>query len=254
MSTTFTVELPSRGIYYLNEDGQQLLLEGKANLRPMGKQEEALLFQRGGDPVMKIATIVNNCYLDRDKVKAEDLLIVDRFYILFMLRVQMFGPVYEVPFRCSYCGHQRKMKINVMEELEVKQAKDEDIEPFNVDLPHCKQNVAYKLLRGKDEAEIARYTKRFRMQSTDAGDPSNRYRIAKQILQIDGNDVDKTSATKFADTLDMADANEFRLAVEEVECGIDLEIMHDCEGCGATVEFVLPFTIEFLQPGKRSDK
>ena len=68
-SEMFTVELPSRGVLY---EGK--LPEGKANLRPMGEQEENLIFQRGGDRMAKIRRIVDNCYLDKEKVSSSELL------------------------------------------------------------------------------------------------------------------------------------------------------------------------------------
>ena len=55
MSENFTVELPSQGYLY---EGNPLP-DGKAELRPMGKREEALLFQRGGNPMLKIQKIID---------------------------------------------------------------------------------------------------------------------------------------------------------------------------------------------------
>ena len=217
----------------------------------MGAQEEQIIFQRGGDPLAKSDKIIEGCYLDGEKVSAKDLLMIDRLYILFMLRVQMFGPVYRIPFVCQRCNHQRKMDINIMDDLDVTRM-DEDLEePFEVDLPHCGSTVQFRLLRGKDEDEVSRHTKRVMMKSTDAGDPSSRYRIGLQIVTIDGEEAEKQKAVEFAQNLDMADSNEFRLGVEAVEGGIDLTLIRDCPQCGYVNEFVLPFTAEFLQPSTR---
>lgn len=245
-SEAFTVQLPSTGALY---DGK--LPGGKATLRPMGAPEEQIIFQRGGDPLAKSSKIISGCYLDAEKLPPEELLMVDRLYILFMLRVQMFGPVYEIPFACQRNDHQRKIKVNIMKDLEVKRM-DEDLEePFEVDLPHSGKHIEFRLLRGKDEDEVSRHAKRIMLKSSDAGDPSSRYRIGLQILTIDSEKVEKSKATDFALGIDMADANEFRLAVEAVEGGIDLMLMHDCEQCGFVNEFLLPFTAEFLQPSTR---
>lgn len=248
MSTpeAFTVQLPSSGGLY---DGN--LPGGKATLRPMGAPEEQIIFQRGGDPLAKSSKIIDGCYLDAEKVTPGDLLMIDRLYILFMLRVQMFGPVYRIPFSCQRCNHQRKVDINIMDDLDVTRMGEDLEEPFEVDLPHCGSHIEFRLLRGKDEEEVSRHAKRVMLKSTDAGDPSSRYRIGLQIVTVDGDPVEKQKAVEFAKSLDMADSNEFRLGVEAVEGGIDLMLVHDCEQCGYVNEFLLPFTAEFLQPSTR---
>jgi hypothetical protein len=246
MSEMFTVELPSRGVLY-----EDKLPGGKVNLRPMGEAEENLLFQRGGDAVMKAHRIVDNCYLDAAKVAPGDLLMIDGFYILLMLRVQMFGPVYEVPFRCQACSHQRKTRVNILEELDKRDMADGVVEPFEVVLAHAKKTVNFRLLRRKDEEDVSKHTKRMLMKSTDFGDDSARYRIGKQIMSIDGKEVGGEEAQRFARALDMKDANDFRLAVEAVEGGVDLTLYQDCPACGYANEYTMPFTAEFFRPSNR---
>lgn len=246
MSEQFTVELPSRGVLY-----GDAMPGGKANLRPMGEAEERLLFQRGGDPMTKVQKIVDNCYLDGNKVTPGNLLMIDRFYILLMLRIQMFGPVYEIPFRCSSCNHQRRVHINLLDDLDKKDMVDGIAEPFEVTLPHCQKTVGFRLLRGNDEDQIAKHSKRMMMKSTDFGDDSARYRLGKQIVTIDGEEATDKAAQDLAHGLDMADANEFRLAVEDVEGGVDLTLLQDCPACGYINENMMPFTVEFFRPSAR---
>jgi hypothetical protein len=250
---TFTVDLPSRGVPY-----NGALPEGKALLKPMGAAEEQILFQQG-DAMSHIRQIIDNCYMDADKVPPEDLLVTDRMYILFMLRIQAFGPTYNgVPFRCSSCRAQRKISVNLLEDLDDQRMTDDQVEPFEVKLPHSGKKVQFRLLRGKDEIEVSRHAKRVLMRSNDAGDPSHRYRIGLQLVSIGGKTLDqaqvpedKQAALEFAQGLNLGDAAAFRAAVADVEPGIDLTIMKECSKCGYINEFMMPFTAEFFQPSSR---
>lgn len=257
MPETFAVELPSRGVLYGGK-----LPGGKINLRGLGASEEALLFNQG-DAVLNISKIIDNCYMEAKSLPPGELLITDRLYILFMLRIKAYGSVYNnVPFRCVSCRHQRKIVINLLEDLSDKRmAVDGDkvpTEPFEVILPHADVVVQFRLPRGKDELEIQRHSKRMLMQSSDATDPSYRYRIAIQLVAVgdrildqSGVPADKQYAIQFASNLDMPDANAFRNAVNAVESGIDPMLYHTCESCGYINELIIPLTAEFFQPSGR---
>lgn len=263
----FQVELPSRSVLYSTDAGDHVFPNGIVRLRPMGSAEENLIFSPGGDAYTKIDTIINNCYLDGARWNPQELLVVDRFYLLFMLRINMFGKNYKTDFGCRYCDYQDpEMEMDLMEDLDVVRMDDGTIEPFNVRLPHKGSDVTFRLLRGKDEAEIQRFVKRSRMKgqkgqrsgsSLAEDDPQAlRFRIARQLVSIDGADVTGNfeRAYAFARSLQMGDTNEFRLAVDEVEPGLDTEIIVDCPGCGKTNRTRLPMNEEFFLPSGRMQR
>jgi hypothetical protein len=271
----FMVELPSRGLLYgENHDGTALL-------RPMGDREEALLYQQGGDPAMKMAQIIDQCYLSGDTFPPDELLITDRLYILLMLRLEMFGPWYKIPFRCRECRHQEETTINVLEELnkiemgvDPSTGETRDVrEPFQMQYPLSRSGyqIRFRLLRAHDEKAIIREMRnaRFGRQrgdtriaagTGDTREPDSVIRIARQIVEVgvpnesgdfDWKDYSYAQRVKFVHGLDMADRNEFRLEVESVEGGVDLTLLLDCPACGFTNKFLMPFTEEFLVPSTR---
>jgi len=243
LSREFTVQLPSRGVLY---EGK--LPEGKIVLRPLTTAEESILYSPSGDGVTKISNIINSCIVSKD-LPPEDLLLIDRFFILIDLRTRSFGPFYDVPLKCQFCDAQTKSRLDIREELEVKYMEDGLEEPFDVKLPICGDTLQFRLLRGKDELSIARYSKRIRMQSVDVGDPSYQYRLATQIVGVNGKELERLGKEQYVKRLDMGDTNAFRLEVEKVEGGVDTTILLDCRNCGATNQMEMPFTIEFFRPG-----
>ena len=110
----FGITLPSMGILY---DGK--LPGGRILLRPMLTSEEAILYNASGDGISKINAIINACFLTKE-IDPQELLLIDRFYILLMLRTRSFGGKYEFPVRCQFCNTQFKTNVNISEDLEVK--------------------------------------------------------------------------------------------------------------------------------------
>ena len=241
----FLCPLPSEGKLY---EGSEGAAQGSVILRPMTISEESILAQQGGDSLSKISAIINACTVSKE-YPIDDLLMIDRFAILLALRTRSFGGKYKFPFRCQFCGGQFKTEIDIMEELHAKVTDPDGAgEPFQVNFPISNDLVTFRLLRGKDEMAVAKSVKRFKLQSSDAGDPSNIMRMSKQILTVNGEELQGVRKDQYIRNLDSGDSNAFRLAVERAEGGIDTNILIDCRMCGASNETSMPFDIEFFRP------
>jgi len=240
---SFIVELPSQGIPYGDE-----LPDGKLALRPMTTREESILYS-AGEGTTKIASVINSCVAS--SFDPMHLLMVDRFYILLALRVQSLGPEYTAMVKCRWCNQQWKAPINIIEDLD-KTLMEEDVEePFDCQLPKNGSTVSLRFLRGVDEDKIAKRAKKVRLKSNDPGDPSYLYRLALQIVAIDGEVVDEKKAEKFVATLDMGDSNAIRAKVDEVEGGVDTTLFLECPHCGSDNETQMPFDTDFFRPTAR---
>ena len=110
----FAIELPSRGVMYVTDEGAKQLPGGKLSLRPMSTVEESILYSPTGDGLSKVRTIINNC-IATEGMDPYDLLLVDRLYVLLSLRIKSLGPEMEVPVRCAGCGQQFKHLVNIID-------------------------------------------------------------------------------------------------------------------------------------------
>ena len=246
LNRKFNVHLPSEGRLY---EGK--IPDGIIEARPMTTAEEAILYSAAGDGISKIDNIINACVITRDP-DPKDLLLIDRFYILLMLRTRSFGGRYDFPVRCQGCQVQFKANVDLAEDLEVHPMAEDVIEPFEATLPINGDTLQMRFLRGRDEARIARQAKRVRMQSSDPADPSYLYRLALQIVGINGKDVQIVEAERYVRQLDVGDSAEMRQKTDELEGGADTRIYIDCTSCGYINEMELPFTAEFFRPNSRS--
>lgn len=99
-TTTYEeIELPSRGRFYDDTDGPA---NGIISIRPMKGEEEQILatprFVRKGQA---INMIFQNCI--KEQYRADQLLTIDRTYILIYLRGISYSPNYDVEVKCPDC-------------------------------------------------------------------------------------------------------------------------------------------------------
>ena len=259
-------KLPSRGLLNPNpETGEPLIEDGIVQIRKLKTKEESILMSQGAEGLERFDIVLKNCTNIPNGVLPLDLLITDRMAIILALRVHTFGPHYSFNFKCQYCNQMGKYNLNIIEDLEEKSpdivaeklfaagkidaVEDYQLkEPFEVDLKECGKTVELRFLRGFDEKKIASRSKRMMMQSNDPTDPSYIYRIALQVVAIDGDKRPLPEVERFIRELDSGDTARMRIKTDDYEPGIDIRIYPTCRGCSATNEMGLPFTAEFFRP------
>ena len=239
----FPVLLPSRGILYGDK-----LPDGVVHVRRMGTAEESMLFSQGSQGVDRVASVLKLCTRLPAGLEHPELLLQDRMALMFALRVHTFGPLYKMSFRCAYCKEVVKHSANLIEDLNDKVSKSDVVEPIAVHLPESNKDLTLRFLRGSDEDRIAKFSKRMRMASNDAGDPSHVYRLALQIVTVNGAELNQQDREAFVRSLSAGDSARMRIAVDDQEPGIDTTLYPTCTACGATNEMELPFTAEFFRP------
>ncbi len=259
--------LPSRGVLYKDPDtGEEFIPEGRVEIRKLTAKEESVLMNQGARGIERIAILLKNCTnLPTSKMTHEELLLTDRMALILSMRTVTFGPIYSFTFRCQFCGATAKATINIMEDLDertpehiaedlVRKGKLESVddfvleEPFDVPLDDCGQTVSLRFLRGTDETRVIKRSKRMAMQSNDPSDPSYLYRIALQIAAVDGEKQNIATTEAFVRDLTGGDAARIRLAVDELEPGIDIRVFPACSSCGGENERMMPFDAEFFRP------
>jgi hypothetical protein len=103
-------------------------------------------------------------------------------------------------------------------------------------------------LRGRDEVKISKHVKKVRLESTDPSDPSYSFRQALQIVSVNGEEKPLKALNKYVQGLQVADMTAMRLAMQEVEAGVDTKLVVDCLSCGHVNTPTLPFDLEFFRP------
>jgi len=241
-----TITLPSQGLLY---DDQ--VPEGQVEIRKMTTSELTRLEGGSGNVGDRLNLIIDACLKLPNAYDPTKLLIVDRMAALLSLRAISFSPSYDYQYRCSQCGASCKATCDILEDLELKEPVGGVIEPVSITLPDEEKTVELRFLRGEDEKRILKVAKRLKMQSNDASDESGIYRIALQIVSVDGQtDMPISARELFVKHLSAADNIRIRNAIDDAEPGIDTRLYPTCRSCGADNEVELPFTGEFFRPSR----
>jgi len=234
------VQLPSRGYLY---DGK--LEGGWCEIRPMTTREEKIFLTPRQDRTKLLWKVIENCLLTKD-VPVLDLLIGDKFFLLFAIRNATYGPEYNFNIVCSSCGTRIKKSLRIPEDLQMRVLEETDGPTFEIELPISKTKLALRRLTGRDEEEILRYVSS-KSTNSDDGDPEYIYRLSRYIVRIDDKDVDGTAALDFCEEMTAGDSSVMREAVNEHDCGIDIMFNHICAKCGWEFDEQMPFTADFFR-------
>ena len=258
--------LPSRGLLNPHPDtGEPLIEGGEVQIRKLKTREESILMSQGAEGLERFDIILKNCTRIPNGVKPLDLLITDRMALILALRTHTFGPEYSFNFKCQFCNQMGKYNLNIMDELQEKDPvaiaerlyaegkidAPEDYkleEPFEVNLEECGKIIRMRFLRGHDEKKIASRSKRMMMQSNDPTDPSYIYRMALQVVTVDGEKKPLAEMERWVRELDGGDSARMRIALDDIEPGIDIRVYPTCRSCSATNEMGMPFSAEFFRP------
>jgi len=248
---TTEIFFPSKGLFY---DGK--MPEGQAEIRAWTTAEIKLLVSarnRNKDEQLEKALdrVIDSCLRLPNGMKHEDLLYTDGFYALVAQRVFTYDPKFKSEFKCNDCGKKNEVWVDLFEDLNPLLPADDAKEPIEVHLPKSGVPVLLKLLRRKDVRSINKYSKQKLDKSpmaADFGDPGFSYRLALQIVSIDGEKVGMGEKLVWVDSLHAKDLMALENALEDATSGVDPQITKSCLMCGEENKFVVPMNIEFFRP------
>src|SRR5215475_2458840 len=247
------IDLPSRGLPYEGRLGPQI------HVSPMTTREEKLIVgSQPGQALQAIDTLLTRCCQLGD-MKPEELVSGDRFFLVNVIRAVTYGAPYTFTISCEVCNQRFKHTLNLPDDLTIVSLPEGFTEPFTCTLPVSKAEVDLRLLRGKDEREIAKYSQAaYAKFDNAAADPVYSYRAAKQIVRVrfaDGRVLEHTVPAQqqdlmaWYDGLYAQDARTIRETLNAHDCGPDPEIDLACPRCRATFQTRMPYQVEFFRPG-----
>lgn len=237
------VDLPSKGYFYPNK-------KSTVEVKYLTAEDENIL--TSGDLIKSgkvLDVLLQNAIVDTD-ISPEEMLTGDRNAVLIALRITGYGDEYETKTTCPSCGNVNESEI-LLSSLKTKeipfQPDSEGL--FSVQLPKCKANVKFRLLKGSDEnrlqkiGETGKKTigKNIKVQTV----LTERYLL--QIMDVNGN-RDKTYIKKFISVMPIADSFFFREYLGQVEPGLDLNHDFECKECGKDYEQEVPITAKLFWP------
>lgn len=240
------IKLPSLGRFYDDTNGPA---SGILNVRPMTGEEEQILatprFVRKG---IAINMIFQRCI--QEDFRAEDLLTVDRTYLLIWLRGISYTPEYDVEVKCPYTEKKFMTTIN-LNGLDVEECPN-DYGPELIDtLPSTGYSFSYRLSTGRDEQEIQEYRdRRMKMFGDNATDDTLLHRTAMLLMNVEGV-TDKKELQMLVKQLPINDVAHIRNCVNEPPFGVETTIQVVSPYANEEFEIELPLEANFFFPKRR---
>jgi len=240
------IELPSRGRFYDGDDGPS---NGVIHVRAMTGEEEQILatprFVRKGQA---INMIFQRCM--QEGFRAEELLTIDRTYLLIWLRGISYTPEYDVEVKCPECEKKFSTAID-LNSLFVDQCPEDFGPELHDTLPKTGYRFTYRLSKGKDEQEIQEYRdRRIKIFGDSSADDTLTYRTALLLENIEGIN-DKRELQTLVKNLPIQDVAYIRNCINEPPFGVDTTIPINCPSCMQEFEVELPLEANFFFPRRK---
>lgn len=242
------VQLPSKGRFYDGENGPS---DGVLHIKPMTGEEEQILatprFVRKGQA---INMIFSKCLKEGNEFRPEDLLTIDRTFLLIYLRGISYSPKYEVEIKCPECEAKFLTTID-LNSLYVESCPDNYGPVLQDVLPSTKLPFSYKLSTGRDEQEITEHReRRVKAFGDSASDDTLTFRTAALLEEIDGID-NKNELQILLRNLPISDVSYIRNCINEPPFGVDTNVSIVCPSCYAEFEIDLPLEASFFFPRRK---
>lgn len=243
------VTLPSKGVFYNGGDGPT---DGVVHVRPMtGEEEQILATPRYVKRGTAINMIFQRCI--KETVKADDLLSIDRTYLLIALRSISYGHEYEVEIKCPDCDKKFNYTIR-LDQLMVNYCPAELQAPLTDVLPKSNLNFAWHFPRGKDEIAVTDYREKRVKEYNDAAiDDSLLYRIALMLDSVEGVS-DKIELMILLKKLPIQDVSYLRGLAVDPPFGVDTKCEITCPLCIHDFDVDLPLEAGFFFPRHKKKK
>lgn len=240
--------LPSRGKFYQNP----ALTDGVVHVRPMtGHEEEILATNRFVKKGQAVNMIFRNCL--QEQVDPEELLTIDRTFLLIYLRGISYTPDYEVQIKCPECENKFSHTIN-LDQLHLEYCPDDfDQDQLSTVMPATGFKLRYRMSLGRDEALIANHRdRRVKQFGENSADDTLLYRASLLTEDIETPDGHRVTGQAFIlgilEQLPIKDVAHIRNLMSEPPFGVDTRIDIDCPHCGHEFEITLPMEAGFFFP------
>lgn len=243
------VQLPSKGRFY---DGQNGPTNGILSIRPMtGEEEQILATPRLVKKGQAMNMIFQRCI--KEKIRPDELLSIDRTFLLIYLRGISYSSSYEVEIKCPSCDTKFNTDID-LNSLTLNTCPEGFGPQLNDVLPTSKLPFSYRFASGRDENDIQDHReRRIKSFGDSATDDTLTYRTAVLLEQIDGI-TDKNELQVLIKNLPINDVSYIRNCINEPPFGVDTDVDLVCPSCLEEFNLDLPMESNFFFPRRRRTK
>lgn len=215
------VNLPSKGKFYSKFTG--------VTVSPLSYFEEEKILNSKGKGTNLVNALLGKCV---DGIEIEDLLLMDKFYLLLKLREASYGSIYTFDINCPECGGSTRTELDLTKHLTVNEVPDDLEDPRTVHLPKLGVDVQVRFPRVREEGFIE--------DTESSSKMMNRF-----VISIDGN-TDPVFISKALKRMHIMDLKKISREITLDQYGVDPRFIFECPHCKYEALTQLPFGADFF--------
>ena len=182
-------------------------------------------------------------------IDPDSLILGDRNAILIAIRITGYGAEYSAKLNCDKCNQDFDCDFT-LNGLSIKSLSATPIQPnlnlFSFKLPKSGQDIQFKLLTGKDEAEMSQIKDRSKKLGGQV-EKGVTLRLFQSIVSING-ETDRQKISQTINNMVASDARALRKHVQEISPNVDMKQWVKCKNCAEEMEVEIPLGLGFFWP------
>ena len=218
---SWEVSLPSKGKFYTNFTG--------ATVTALTFQDEERILNSKGKGSNIINMLVDTCV---QGVNVQELLTMDKLFLLMKIRELSYGSEYEFPIGCTQCHKEIITTIDLDSHFKIKEVPEDFTDPREITLPKLGVDVKVVFPRTRDEAYL----------EDSKTVIKNLYRFVISLGEI----TDPVLISKAIKRMHIQDVKTIIKEVNREEYGIDPRFMFECPSCKNSTLMAIPLGVDFF--------
>jgi len=219
------VDIPSLGVVYGNSRDTK-----KVSVTPMTFDDEKAILSSQKDPSIDPANLLlSRCV---NGVKVDDLLIMDKLYLIMKIRELSFGNEYKSRAICKKCKAENNLSIELDKLLCNFVDEHEFMDPTEVELPQIGKTAKVRVPRVCDEQYLM--------------DPERTVNELWRFVDEIGGSQNKKIIAKVIEKLPIIDVHKIINVLTMQEYGIQTEVKFVCSHCQSHETIILPISANFF--------
>jgi len=219
---TLTItDLPSKGKFYAGFQG----VEVKA-LTFLDEQKILNTRDSKADIVSKL--------LEKsvEGVDIDNLLFMDKMYLLMKVREVSYGDNYEFNITCPACASEIKTSLSLSEHLNMTQVPDDLEDPREIHLPKLNVKAQVRFPRSREEPLLK--------------DPEESYKnMYRFVISINGNS-DPVFVSKALKRMHLQDIKKIISEINKEGYGVNPKFIFECPECTHSETMAIPMDVSFF--------
>ena len=165
-------------------------------------------------------------------VNIEELLSMDKMFLLMKVREISYGDNYEFNITCPACESEIKTSLRLSEHLNMTHVPDDLEDPREIELPRLKVKAQVRFPRSREEVFLSDSEEVYK----------NMYRF---VVSIDGN-PDPVFISKALKRMHIQDIKKLITEINKGEYGVNPRFIFECPECSHTETMAVPMDVGFF--------